>query len=255
MIRTTPAVPRPFNLNASSNLPGFEGFFVSGKNPDVGVSGVEDIWDLGGTYTFMTSAAALFVSSSDDNDDQLIFVRGLDADLNAQTSTVTLDGQTQVEIGSSLTWLRVNDGFNLSGTRHAGTVYIAETDTLTGGVPDTSTKIKSALLTVNQRTQNGFFTVPNGVDCSFWSIDISIGKGKDATVMFEVRPPGGSFLAGQPIEIYQNTWLKYFDYTLAISSRSDFRFTATSASGAPVAANATVLFKPEGGGSASMFGM
>jgi hypothetical protein len=134
-----------------------------GRNPDLdtGANG-EDIWTQGGLYTFLSAAATLYVSSSQGADTQEITVQGLDATWAYQEQTVDLTGQAQAEIGSGLTWLRVFRAFNSDSTPTTGDVYIAETDDLTGGVPDTASKIKAKIDIYAQQTLMAIYTVPLG---------------------------------------------------------------------------------------------
>lgn len=91
-------------------------------------------------YTFLTAGTELFVSSSSAGDTQDIKVTGLDSSYVAKIATVALNGQTQVSLGTN--WFRVNFASNAGTTSFTGKIYIAESDTLTAGVPDTHSKVK-----------------------------------------------------------------------------------------------------------------
>lgn len=120
----------------------------------------EDVWSQGGTYTFLTSATTLYLSSSDNGDDQTITVEGLDGNYALQSKSKALTGQTQVALDG--TWLRVFRAYNGDTTATAGDVYVAETDDLTGGVPDTATKIKAKIDAAAQQTLMAIYTIPAG---------------------------------------------------------------------------------------------
>lgn len=138
--------------------PGVEVVQKFGFNPDV--DDVEDVWDYGGDYNWIDTPAALYVSSSDAADDQIIHLIGLDADWEPQNAIAILNGQSQVEVGSGLTWKRIHRAFNANSTETAGDIYIARSDTLTLGVPDTATKVHAMIHQAEQQTLMAIYTVP-----------------------------------------------------------------------------------------------
>lgn len=158
----------------------------------------EDVWDGGGTYNFIAddSPVTLYASSTDAGDNQIINGQGLDAGFNLQSGNVTLNGQSQVEIGSGLTWTRFFRGYNTNGTAFSGTVYIAESDTLSGGVPQTSSKIKAIINPTYQQTEMAIYTVPAGYTAAIEAWWVSILRGattKAADVLLYRRDYGGVF--------------------------------------------------------------
>lgn len=179
-------------------IPGHSSINKFGRNPDLdtGAAG-EDIWTQGGLYTFLAAAATLYVSSSQGADTQEITVQGLDATWAYQEQTVDLTGQTQAEIGSGLTWLRVFRAFNSDSTDTTGDVYIAETDDLTGGVPDTASKIKAKIDIYAQQTLMAIYTIPLGKTGFVVDRYYTINKTSGATMIvndrFYAREPGGVF--------------------------------------------------------------
>jgi hypothetical protein len=84
-----------------------------GYNGDIDI-GTETVWNVGGTFTQLTSASTLTVVSSDANDDgspagtgaNSLIIYGIDADRKYQTEVVTLNGTTSVVTSAS--WLGVN---------------------------------------------------------------------------------------------------------------------------------------------------
>lgn len=133
-----------------------------GANPDIDTAAAEYIWQQGGTETFMSTAQTLYVSSTNGADDQDIYISGLDGNFDVQNATVTLNGTAQTAVSG--TWLRVHRAYNNEATNDpfAGSVYIAESDTTTAGVPDTASKIHAKLLPTAQQTQKAIYTIPNG---------------------------------------------------------------------------------------------
>jgi hypothetical protein len=139
-----------------------------GENPAVGTT-EEDIWQIGGKETLLTTAQTMYASCTDNVNGvgQVIKVDGLDADWDEQTGYATLTGQTQAPVvaadGSAQTWMRVHKAFQVSAEPDpVGDVYIAESDTLTGGVPDTTTKVHGYIdyTDAAQQTEKAMYTVP-----------------------------------------------------------------------------------------------
>lgn len=91
-------------LVAEGKIPGKRIVHKFGKNPEVGTTGFDTIWNGGGVYTGFNAIAAetvTIVSSSADDTLlgiglQTIRIYGLDADFNEQEEDVELDGLNQV---------------------------------------------------------------------------------------------------------------------------------------------------------------
>lgn len=172
-----------------------------GRNPDVDMgTAPEDIWSQGGTYTYLTAAAAMFLSSSNGGDTVNITVQGLDTNWDFKEETVALTGQTQVVIPG--TYIRVFRAFNASsnmdtgqGTDLLGDVYIAETDTLTGGVPDTATKIKAKIDQLFQQTHMTHYSIARWHTGYLTKGYMTMNSGNQgATILdFAMRQFGGVF--------------------------------------------------------------
>jgi hypothetical protein len=165
-----------------------------GNNPKVDTNtDPEDVWNQGGTYTFLTSSAVLYASSSDGSDTVDINVQGLDADWAVQEQSVTLTGTSQTAISGS--WLRVFRAFNEDGTDLAGDVYIAETDDTTAGVPDTATKIKAKIDLADQQTLMAIYTVPDGYTAYMtrWYVAMAQSKSSYAIIKLQSRANSGVF--------------------------------------------------------------
>lgn len=96
---------------AKGNVYRHELMLKFGRNPDIDANVEETIWEAGGTYTFDASAVAMEILSASGDDAaggtgaRTVTIRGLDANWNQSTVTVTLNGVTPVAIG---TWLRVH---------------------------------------------------------------------------------------------------------------------------------------------------
>ena len=198
-----------------------------GANPDVDTdSDPEDVWDQGGTYTYLTSAATLYASSSDDGDTVSMNVQGLDASWDLQTVSVTLTGQTQVALSG--TWLRVFRAYNEGATDLAGDVYIAETDDLTGGVPNTASKIKAKVQATHQQTMMAQYTIPNGYTgyMTRWYCSQAVAKSSYAVVEIQKRATGGVFRTARHIGLdsgANNSYQELLNIAIPFSAKTDIK--------------------------------
>ena len=183
-----------------------------GEAPNIGTaSDPQDVWDFGasaGQYTFPTSAATLFISSSNNGDVVDIDTEGLDTDWAVQTQTQTLAGHTKTEIGSGLTWIRTYRAKNVGAANLAGTVYIYEDDTVTDGVPDTASKVRAVIMPTtnaaifNNQTQMAIFPIPAGKKGYLFLWGASVNRAgtagtKEADLVLQIREFGGVFQVKQ----------------------------------------------------------
>jgi len=102
-----------------------------GRNADVDAA--EDIWSLGGTYTFASSAETLYISSDTGGDTKNVTVVGLNADGLEVSDTKALNGQSGVALAG--TWLRVYRAYISDTALPTGDVYVGTEAAPTGGVP------------------------------------------------------------------------------------------------------------------------
>lgn len=245
------ALSQDFLLRVGMGLiPGFSIVNKFGRNPDIDTAtDPETIWSQGGLYTYLAAAATLYVTSTDDTDTHEITVEGLDATWALQTATVNLTGQTQAEIGSGLTWIRVFRAYNSDATPTLGDVYIAEQDTDTGGVPDTASKIKAKIDIYAQQTLMALYTVPLGKTAmtldGYYTLNKS-GATAWATCSFFIREFGGVFRLKRIVGV-QSTGSSIFNYRLplprAIPAKSDIamRVTEVSANDMDISAGLSIL--------------
>lgn len=177
-----------------------------GRNSDADTAAIEDIWNQGGTYTFITTAADMYASSSDALDvAAVVTVTGLDADGLEVTRSVTLTGQTQVVIPGG-TFSAVYRAYISGLTATVGDVYIApDVDAaITGGVPDTASEIKAKIDIADQQSMMAITTIPATIGTKTvrhaWIADMLVTAlpGTPAStlisVALRVQPVGGVFL-------------------------------------------------------------
>lgn len=218
----------PFDLQvARGQITGHETQFKFGFNADVD-DALETIWSEGGTYSYLSSATVLKISSASTDDDaagtgaRTVEISGLDGDYNEISETVSLDGQTAVDTTNS--YLRV---FRMivrtagSGGKNAGKVY-AGTGTVTAGVPAN----KYGVIGVgDNQTLMAVWTVPAGYTAYLYQTTITAGcttanKLIEASVL--ARPEGEVFqvkdrvshgVGGAHVEQKYHFPLKFFEKT------------------------------------------
>lgn len=225
-----------FQLQVSREQIAFhQALYKFGYNPDI--NGVEEtVWSQGGIYSYPTTAAQLYVSSSSGDDTNggtganSVRIVGLDSDYNEVEEDITLTGQTQKITQTS--WIRVYRMYITlagSGGGAAGTIYIANTGA-SAGVP-TGTVYASILLGAGQ-TEMAVYTVPAGYtlyldDINFTSA-VSLANSY-LQVRFLQRDFGTNVFREQTrIVLQSNTYIFKFEYPLRIPEKADLEVRAIS---------------------------
>ena len=108
----SPLFSKEFLLEVlKGNVPGHKLVHVHGHNPDVGISGPEDIWVDPTFLVYLASAETMNIVSTDGNDTaagtgaRTVLIKGQLAGNVTDTEIVTLNGTTPVTTTKS--WLRV----------------------------------------------------------------------------------------------------------------------------------------------------
>lgn len=215
---------------AEGNIDNHARFSMNGTNPDVAAAW-ENVWDYGGLYTYLTTAAAMYISSSDNGDTQDYIVVGLDANWDEQSVTVTATGQTQARVGTTETFIRVLHCYNAGATDNAGDIYIAESDSLTAGVPDTASKVKCMIRATHNSGFSGHYSVPNGKTAYLMDVVISAGTLKQTDVHFRYRAFGGVFLVARELALYGTSFVANASIPHSIPAKTDVDLVAFSTGG------------------------
>lgn len=206
---------------------------------DLGTSS-ETVQRYGGNETFLTTNAITSLSSSSDDDTEEMVVightvagTGVDAKFTEVTQTVTLTGQTDVDLATPLA--RVSRVYVNSTTALAGDVYVHEGQTTVAGVPDTAAEIHMKIEGSSGDTQSykAATTVSDKEFLLLTSCAFSVEKKKTSVTDFvlEQRIVGGVFRpifrasvsTGSQHELYLRPHI-------IIPQNSDVRVTATSSS-------------------------
>ncbi len=184
---------------ALGKIKGHTPWFKYGKQDDFDIADAgNEVWDVKAPYTYLTSATQLFLSSSSALDTVQVRVKGLDENWYAKTETINLTGQSQVALPG--TWMRINTMQNIGSSATAGDVYCAESDTLTGGIPDTTSKIKAKFHIASQRTEMAVYAVADSASgeqrglLHKWKASLMrAGTARVAEVKIMAREFGGVF--------------------------------------------------------------
>ena len=236
-LRNAMAVQEPYELQVSKGqVVGASSLYKFGYNPDI--NGTEEtIWSQGGDVVWPAAAFTAFISSSSTADTnagtgaQTVTVEGLDENYVAQSVTVNMNGQTQVQIGDASGWIRINRAFVAtagSGGTAAGTVYIAATG-VSSGVP---TGTVYASITDGNQTQMAVYTVPAShtlyLDDLIFTAAISQANNY-ATVKLSTRDFGSNVFRTKFINVLQSNELVVdFVFPLAIPEKTDIECRAVT---------------------------
>lgn len=233
-------------------VPGAEPGFIVGINPDTVSDTYSTVSDQGGDYEYLTADAQLYISSTDALDVSVdIVIQGLDDQYAEITRTVTTNGQNQVAASGLM--FRIHALFVSGSVTPVGEIYLAESDTLTGGIPDTAAKIKGkiplstdvdgaivdtgTIYASDNFSHLGLYTVPAGKTMVVTSIVFAANKDGNIRIGGRIRPPGGAFVwfNRNPVFVYQSNILIPFDPPVILPEKFDFEFRAISGAGGGIA--------------------
>ena len=177
---------------------------IFGFNPTIGTDYIP-AWENATAYTYPTVALNMTANSSNSADtDVTITTIGLDENYNRIANTVTLNGTSDVNIGS---FYRINDVITISGNAR-GDVTIANNAV-------TYAKILQGL----GRNQASIFTVPAGYEFYLYRIDAFCATASlnNRHLFFRnfVRQPNGTIL-----RVAETTFLEQMN----IQRRIPFRY-------------------------------
>ena len=188
---------------SKGNIEGHSIVFYQAVNEGVGTSGTEQtFWNVQSDINYFSVATQLYASSTSGSDTTVTaIVVGLDSNYDEVTRTVTLNGQNQVAISGTM--IRIKRMVITGSTAPVGDVYLAETDTLTAGVPDTTSKIQMRMTAGSNVADNGTVTVPNGFTYYLNSIVVRTGKSQEGRIKIRFRADGGLFLDVIDFEVFE----------------------------------------------------
>jgi len=239
----------PFELQISrGQIPAHYFIHKFGYNPDIADAN-ETVWSQGGLYVYPASASTMYISSSSTADTsagtgaRTATVSGLDANFDQISETVSLNGQTGVQLNGALNWYRVNRivvNTAGSGGANAGVLYVGTEATPSGGVP--TNKYATVAIGDNQ-TLMCLWTVPRGYTAYLHQKDVSASSsaGKFAIFTLVARPDGGVFNIKDRVTLANNsTSIPYWN-PIPFSEKTDIEVRAVAdSSGGTITASATL---------------
>ncbi len=208
----------PFELQVSrGHISYHEQFLKYGYNPLI-INVEETIWDVGGTYTWISSAAPLVVTSASGATDSGVtgVVLGLNSDYEEISEEFTLNASGTYTTSAS--FYRVHRA------------YITGANAPAGNINFTIGATTYARITAGEnQTLMALYTVPAG-----HSLYISTGvathgtdtSGAYMTVRFKVRSPGSVFRTAIKVDLIGGELVFPFEYPLVIPEKSDVQVTA-----------------------------
>jgi hypothetical protein len=129
-----------------------------------------------------------------------------------------------------------------SATSPVGDLYIAESTSLTSGVPNDLTKAHAKIplsgiagdvggdFASDNISHNGFATVPAGTTWYALSVQGNVEKNIDLTFSGRFRPNGGSWINRSPSPLYQASVLQPFNQRLPLPAKADLEIRAVAGS-------------------------
>lgn len=195
-----------FNLDVRlGRLPGISIEEISATVKGEGVITTEKhYWQLDQGYTFLSANTQLYASSTSALDvGNFLIQEGYTDDYQklAAPRTAILNGQNQVPLSGEL--FRTTRTIVPGGGSTQGDIYIAEADTLTGGVPDDPTKIKNFLRAGDNIGYTGSIVVEDNHTFFLNDITLRFGKGQAAIFRIFVTGDGGNPINSLEFELYE----------------------------------------------------
>ena len=231
---------------ARGQIPYHKSNFKFGFNADVD-DALETVWSKGGLYAYLSSATALYISSSSTNDTvagtgaRTVKVSGLDSDYDEVSVTVNMNGQSGVSLG---TFTRVNRIEVLtagSGGANAGNLHVGSEASPTVGVPATTYAYVTA---GDNQTLMALWTVPRNYTAYVTQTDITVAttqNNKYCTVSLVARPFGGVFNVKDRFVKAESSVNQTYNFPLKFEEKTDIEFRAIGDSaGADIAISAGI---------------
>jgi hypothetical protein len=216
---------------ASGKVPGRKSLSKFGHQSDISQV-LQEVWDYDLTYTYMTTASTLYISSDNATDTQNYEVQGLDENWEEKTVQVAANGFSFVPLDGL--WIRVFRAKNLGTTDNAGNIYISDDNTDVGGngIPDTVSNIKAMITASYNQTLMALWSVPDGGTTAYLtSFYGSTSSQRGTEIHLYVRPFGGVFQIKKLITIFAGSERMIYDFPLQIPAKSDIAIKAIAAAG------------------------
>lgn len=199
-----------------------------GENLDVDGS-METIWDGGGLYTYLTTAAVVTVTSTDGDDAaagtgaRTVTVEGLDSNYNQVSETLTVGGGA-----GSVEFFRVFRAFvagsGSSGTNE-GTISISSGATTLAQIRTVGSPTSTGL----GQTFMSIYTVPAGYTGFIYQWNMSTAKSDgDIFLVKRGHNDNGAWRTQDVMHTNQNSIERNYKFPLKIEEKSDIEVRALS---------------------------
>lgn len=208
----------PFELQVSrGQIALHQSLFKYGYNPII-VNVEETIWDVGGTYSWITNAAPLVCTSASAGSDEGVVgvVEGLDANYNEISETFTLNASGVYT--TELSFFRVHRAYITGDTAPVGNLNFTIGAT-------TYARITAG----ENQTLMAVYTVPAGKTLYVTQGVATHGtdnSGAFMTVRFKARSEGSVFRTATKVDIINSEILFPFNLPLKIPEKTDLQVTA-----------------------------
>lgn len=182
----------------------------------------ETIWDVGGIYSYPSTAVKMTATSTDgaNDEDVQVTIQGLDADYNEISETVTLNASGTEETNSF--FLRVFRAFIEGSQEPSGTINITNTGTTYARVT----------LGDNQ-TLMCVWTVPAGYTAYLLQKDVTClteANNKFGTIRFVSKEFGGVFKTKDKFAVQNDHTEIAYSIPLSIPEKTDIEVRAIGSS-------------------------
>lgn len=222
----------PFLRISAGDIPGVSFVTKFGYNPDIGTA-EESIWDAGGLYKWIQTASVLDIQSTSVNDANAgtgawtVTVQGLDSSGLELDEVVTLAGVATVQTTNQFS--AVHRMFVNTAGSNDGAV-----GTITAEISGT---VHASIDNGNNQTLMATYTVPSDKTGYIAFGKTSVSSGKDVTIKFYGRLPGGVPRVLHVVEINSANYDYFFKIPLPVPAGTEVEVRATSsASGTAVSA-------------------
>ena len=223
----------PFELQVARGQISFHEFVHKFGFYDSVTTSLTTIWSQGGVYSYLSAASTLYISSSSTDDAaagtgaRTVTVSGLDNNFDEKVETVTLNGQSGVELNGG-TWMRVNRivvNTAGSGGANAGILYVGTEATPSSGVP---TNKYATVAAGDNQTLMMIYTIPRGYTGYVTQKDVSASSsaGKFAILSLVARPFGGVFNVKDRVLSSQGYSSIVYPYPLKFTEKTDLEIRA-----------------------------
>lgn len=207
----------PFELQVSRNHISYHQQFLKyGYNPLI-INVEETIWDVGGAYSWIATAAPLVATSASGATDSGVtgVVEGLDADYNEISEAFTLNASGTYTTTAS--FYRVHRAYVTGSTAPAGNINFTIGATTYARITAGENQTLMAVYTVPAGhalyISNGITT--HGTDTS----------GAYMTVRFKLRSEGSVFRTAVKVDVIGGELVFPFEYPLRVPEKTDVEVT------------------------------